>query len=101
LASWPEFQQGIVDEEAERRGDLTIAVIAEVRRDKAEKRMPLNAQIKKLTVYAGDAEKAEMVRAGESDIAGTCKVESFQVLAEKGSGKEVAQYPEVSFVAEY
>jgi valyl-tRNA synthetase len=101
LASWPEFQQTTMDEEAEKRGDLIIAVIGEVRREKAEKRMPLNAQVKKLTVYAGDAETAEMIKAGERDIAGTCKIETLRVLAEKGSGKEMAQYPEVSFVAEY
>ena len=101
LSPWPEFEQALVDEEAERRGDLIIAVIAEVRREKAEKHMPLNTQVKKLTVYAGDRETAETIREGEGDITGTCKVASLEVLAEKGSGREIAQYPEVHFVAEY
>jgi len=101
LSPWPEFEQALVDEEAERRGDLIIAVIAEVRREKAEKRLPLNTRVKKLTVYAGDRETAEMIREGEGDITGTCKVVSLEVLAEKGSGREIAQYPEVHFVAEY
>jgi len=101
LSPWPEFEQALVDEEAERRGDLIIAVIAEVRREKAEKRMPLNVQVKKLTVYVGDRETAEIIREGEGDITGTCKVASLEVLAEKGSGREIAQYPEVHFVAEY
>jgi valyl-tRNA synthetase len=101
LSPWPEFEQALVDEEAERRGDLIIAVIAEVRREKAEKHMPLNTQVKKLTVYAGDRETAEIIREGEGDITGTCKVASLEVLAEKGSGREIAQHPEVHFVAEY
>jgi valyl-tRNA synthetase len=101
LSPWPEFEQALVDEEAERRGDLIIAVIAEVRREKAEKHMPLNTQVKKLTVYAGDRETAETIRKDEGDITGTCKVASLEVLAEKGNGREIAQYPEVHFVAEY
>ena len=101
LSPWPEFEPAFADEDAEKRGDLIIAVIAEVRREKAEKRMPLNAQVKKLTVYAGDEETAEMIREGVGDITGTCKVESLEVLAEKGSGREIAQYPDVHFVAEY
>jgi valyl-tRNA synthetase len=101
LSPWPEFEQALVDDEAERRGDLIIAVMAEVRREKAEKRMPLNTQVKKLTVYAGDRETSEMIKEGEGDITGTCKVASLEVLAEKGSGREVAQNPEVHFVAEY
>ncbi len=101
LSPWPKFEQAFVDEEAERRGDLVIAVISEVRREKAEKRMPLNTQIKKLTVYAGDKETAEIIREGEGDITGTCKVANLEVLAEKGSGREIAQFSAVHFVAEY
>jgi valyl-tRNA synthetase len=101
LSPWPKFEQALVNEEAERHGDLIIAVIAEVRREKAEKHMPLNAQVKKLTVYAEDRETAEKIREGEGDITGTCKVASLEVLAEKGSGREIAQHPEVHFVAEY
>jgi valyl-tRNA synthetase len=100
-SSWPEFEQALVDEEAERRGDLIIGVITAVRREKAEKRMPLNAEIKKLTVYAGDKKTAEMIKEGEGDITGTCKVTSLKILAEKGSGREITQHPEVHFVAEY
>jgi valyl-tRNA synthetase len=101
LSPWPEFEQGLADEETEKRGDLIIALITEVRREKAEKRMPLNTQIKKLTVYAGDGETAEMITEGGVDIAGACKVASLEVLAEKGSGREIAQYADVHFVAEY
>jgi valyl-tRNA synthetase len=90
-----------VDEQAGKRGDVIMALITEVRREKAEKRMPLNSQVKKLTVYAGDRETAEIVEEGGEDIAGTCKVARLEVVAEKGSGREIAQFANVSFVTEY
>jgi len=101
LSPWPEFTQALADDKAEEHGDLIIAVIGDVRREKAEKRLPLNTQIKKLTVYAGAAETAEIIKQGAVDISGTCKVANLEVLAEKGSGRALAQYPEVTFVAEY
>jgi hypothetical protein len=42
-----------------------------------------------------------MIKEGEGDITGTCKVMCLEVLAEMGSGREITQYPEVHFVAEY
>jgi valyl-tRNA synthetase len=101
LSPWPEFTQSRADDEAEEKGDLIIAVIGEVRREKAEKQMPLNTQIKKLRVHAGDEKTAEIIKEGSVDIAGTCKVANLEILAEKGSGRELAQYPDVHFVAEY
>jgi len=101
LSPWPEPEQARVDEEAEKRGDLIMALITEVRREKAEKRMPLNVQVKKLTVYAGDRETAEIITEGSEDIAGACKVARLEVLAEKGSGREVAQFAKVRFITEY
>jgi valyl-tRNA synthetase len=101
LSPWPEFNQAFSDDQAEENGDFIIAVIGEVRREKAEKRLPLNTQIKKLTVYAGDAKMAEIIKEGNVDIAGTCKVSNLEVLSKKGSGRELAEYPEVTFITEY
>ena len=101
LSPWPEFTQALADDKAEEHGDLIIALIGEVRREKAEKQLPLNTQIKRLRVYAGDEKTAEIIKEGSLDITGTCKVASLEVLAEKGSGRELTQYPDVHFVAEY
>jgi len=101
LSSWPKFEQALADEQAEKRGDLIMALITEIRREKAEKRMPLNSQVKKLTVYAGDRETAEIITEGGEDITGTCKVVRLEVLAEKGIGREIAQFANVRFVTEY
>jgi valyl-tRNA synthetase len=80
---------------------LIIAVIGDVRREKAEKRLPLNTQIKKLTVYAENEKSAEIIKEGTIDIIGTCKVTNLEVLAEKGNGRELSQYPHVHFTSEY
>jgi valyl-tRNA synthetase len=101
VSPWPEFEQVLADEQAEKRGDLIMALITEVRREKAEKRMSLNAQVKKLTVFAGDRETADIIMEGSEDIVGTCKVASLKVLAEKGKGRQIAQFADVHFIAEY
>jgi valyl-tRNA synthetase len=90
-----------VDERAEKRGDIAVELIGEVRREKAEKRMPLNALVKTLTVYAGDESAAEAINAAESDIVGALKVDKLKILPEDGEGREVVQFPTIHFVTEY
>ncbi len=103
LAPWPSFNPEQVDEAAERRGDLIVELIGQVRREKAEKRMSLNNPIKLLTIYAGDHSAAEAITSAEKDIKGACKVEKLVVLLEEaqGRGREVVQFAAVHFVAEH
>jgi valyl-tRNA synthetase len=98
---WPAYNVAMVDEHVEKRGDLIIELIGEVRREKAEKHLPLNNPVKKLTVYAKDHSGAEAIEEGRSDIMGACKIETLVVLPEEGTGREVVQFPGVYFVAEY
>ena len=79
------FNAALVDEEAEKNGDLLIAIIGEVRHDKAEKKLPLNAPVKNLVVYAGSDKNAKVICSASGDIAGTFKVTNIQVLSEKRS----------------
>jgi valyl-tRNA synthetase len=97
---WPLVKKSEIDEESEKRGDLLIAIISEIRREKAEKHLPLNAPIRNLRIYALNDDVARTVDEGKEDIRGTCKVDGFQVLAEKGSGSEVKPFG-ISFVATY
>ena len=100
-SQWPKFNSALVDEDAERQGDLLIAVISEVRHDKAEKKLPLNAPVKNLTIYAGSEENAKVIGLGSADIAGTLKVANIQVFPEKRSeGRQVSPY-DVYIKAEY
>ena len=98
---WPEPEVEKIDEEAEKYGDLIIATIGEIRRDKAEKSKPLNAPIKKLTIYAGSKKSAYILNQALDDIAGTCKPKKIQILPEKGEGRRVEEHPNVQFTADY
>jgi len=101
LSPWPLPEKEKIDEEIEKHGDLLIAVIGEIRRDKAERKKPLNATIKKLTIYAGNKKNAQILNEAVVDIAGTCKTEKIEITSGKGKGREVKGYPDVRFSAEY
>ncbi|MEM2386025.1 MAG: class I tRNA ligase family protein, partial [Candidatus Bathyarchaeia archaeon] len=101
LTQWPEADPSRIDEKAEKEGDLLIALITEIRRDKAERRKPLNTPIKLVKVYAGNAENAKIIEENKEDVAGTCKIMKLEVLPQKGEGRQVPQYPELSFTSEY
>jgi valyl-tRNA synthetase len=93
VSPWPKFNATLVDEAAEKNGDLIIAIIGEARHEKAEKKLPLNAPIKNLVVYAGSDENAKVICSAKGDIAGTLKVTKIEVLAEKRSeGRQVSPY---------
>jgi valyl-tRNA synthetase len=100
-SAWPEINESLINERAEKRGDLIIELIGEARREKAEKRLPLNTPVKKLTIYAGDNSAAEALSDGKVDICGALKVDRLEILPEEGNGREVAQFPTVHFSAEF
>ena len=101
VSPWPEIMKKLIDEEAEKDGDLAIAVIEEIRRDKAERRLSLNAPIKQLTIYAGTEKSAHVLKQAVEDIEGTCKTQKITVLAESGEGKGIQGYSGIRFTAEY
>ena len=101
LSPWPLPRKEKIDEEIEKHGDLIMATIGEIRRDKAERKRPLNAPIKKLTIYAGSKKSAQILNQAVEDISGTCKTEKIEITPVKGKGREVQGYPDVQFSAEY
>ena len=101
VSPWPTPAKERIDEEAEKKGDLIIAVIGEVRREKAERKAPLNIPIKKLAIYAGTKKNAQILNQALEDIAGTCKIEKIEISPAKGKGREVKGYPNIRFRAEY
>ena len=97
LSLWPEADESLIDEEAERRGDLIIAVIRDVRKEKNRLGIPLNKPLDELRIYAGSSEEAEMVSMGIEDISATLKAEDMEVLEGDGGECEVEGYPAVRF----
>jgi valyl-tRNA synthetase len=101
LSPWPTLRKEKIDEEIEKHGDLIMAAIGEIRRDKAERKKPLNAPIKRLTIYTGSKKSAQTLNQAAEDIAGTCKTEKIEIMPVKGNGRKVQGYPDVQFSAEY
>jgi valyl-tRNA synthetase len=112
VSPWPEFNAAAVDERAENQGDLVMALIGEVRREKAEKHLPLNTPVNKLTVFVADEITEAVVKSGSGDITGTLKVMALQMVSPRErkyvggkevlqDGREIPHFPNVRFVAEY
>ena len=93
-SAWPEFNTAVIDEEAEKQGDLIVAIISEVRREKAERQIPLNTEVKSVTIYSGNSENEQIIRAGEGDIIGTIKAaSSLKIVPEKKcEGRQISPY---------
>jgi valyl-tRNA synthetase len=92
ITPWPKYNEQLANDEAEAHGDLIVAIMGEVRRDKAEKKLPLNAPIKNLTVYAVDGHTSEIILAASADITSTLKIGRITVLPNKQSeGRQVGQ----------
>lgn len=100
VSPWPEPPEGFPDEEAEGAGDLVVALIKAIRREKARRRIALSAPVRLVKVFAGSAGRADTIRACEDDIKGTCKVGELQVLPSKGEGLEVEEWPDLAFTLE-
>jgi len=100
ISPWPEPPEGFPDEEAEEEGDVAMALIRAIRREKARRRMPLNAVLKTVKVFAGSEERARALEAFKADIEGTCKIESLEISPEEGEGLEVEGYPGLRFLVE-
>jgi len=101
LTSWPEADAKRIEDEGEKEGDLVMAVITEIRREKAEKRKPLNVPIKRVKIYAGKTKLASVISENKDDIVGTCKIQRLEILSEKGKGRQIQEFPEITFTGEY
>jgi valyl-tRNA synthetase len=101
LTSWPKTEKGKMDDEAEKHGDLVMALITAIRRQKAEARKPLNAPMKTVRIFAGNSEYAKVLNDSKEEIAGTCKISKIDILSKKGDGRQVQEFPDITFISEY
>ena len=57
-----------------------MTVINEVRKDKAERKKPLNTPIKNLLIYTTNDNKAQILNQAVEDIEGTCKTQKIEIV---------------------
>jgi valyl-tRNA synthetase len=98
---WPITQKQLIDKEIEQSGDLIVAVMAEIRRDKAENQKPLNAPIRKLTIYSENQDILNLLCQAGENLVGTCKIEKIEFKLEIGKGRKIQGYSDITFVTEY
>jgi len=96
LSVWPEYDEAMIDEEAEKAGDVIIAAISDIRREKNRRGMSLNASMKSVQLYA-PGENAEALKLGSADIKDTLKIESLEIIAAGGGDANLEDYPEIGF----
>jgi len=96
VSTWPTYDEGIVDEEAEKVGDMVIAAISEIRREKNRAGVSLNAPLRRVEIRA-PGEQLRLLRLGERDIVDTLKIEELVLAEGAGDGLKVEGYPDVVF----
>jgi len=97
VSLWPEADEAFIDEEADETGDLVIAVIRDVRREKNRLGIPLNAPLEGIDVYAKDPAQAEALVKGIDDLSATMKAENAEIHEGEGGEHEVEGYADVRF----
>lgn len=96
LAPWPICDESLIDGEAERNGDIIIATITEVRREKNRKGASLNAPIKLLRLVAPE-EYLDALRLGEKDLLDTLKAEAVEFSSCGDAETRVEDYSDICF----
>ncbi len=96
VSPWPTYDEGLVDEEAERAGDAVIAAISEIRREKNRAGVSLNAPLRRVEIRA-PGEQLRLLRLGERDIVDTLKIEELVLAEGAGEGVKVEGYPDIVF----
>jgi valyl-tRNA synthetase len=95
LTQWPKYDELLLDEEAERIGDLIIATISNIRTEKNRRGVSLNAPVKKLTLYA--KENYLDLHKGIQDIKDTLKVEELEIIETSGGESSIDEYNHIGF----
>ena len=95
---WPQVKESEINDLVIKKGNLLLAVISGIRREKARKRIPLNMMIDELIISTGSEANAADLAKWSDDITGTCKIDKLKILPHKGEGVEVEGYPEIRFM---
>jgi len=67
ISNWPEINKELINEEAEKIGDLAITIIGEIRRHKSLNKLSLKAEIEQITILSTKEQK-ELIMLVVEDI---------------------------------
>ncbi len=81
--SFPEVNRELIDENAEKYGEIIKNTIVAIRRYKANKGLSLNAKLKEVFIYTEDEDTYKALNLGLEDIKGTMKIEDVKIIKGK------------------
>ncbi len=87
---WPTFDPALVDETAEKAGDVGVEIINVVRKWKSEQNVSLKEEISKLVLKSSDADFAAVVSSIEGDLKAVLNAK--EIFFEGETSLETAQF---------
>jgi len=102
LTRWPSMKKELIDEEVEKEGDVLVAVISEIRREKSKRQVSMKAPIKHLHIYAEQNER-RVLQDNVETVERTCNVGSvsIQPLDCASLGTPVQEYANIRIRMEF
>ncbi len=76
---WPVHVEELMDDPAEKLGEIAVNIIGDIRRFKSATGRPLNIPIKSANIYTTDSELYHAIKNLESDITGTTRIKDLTV----------------------
>jgi len=83
-AKWPTTNQKLIDKEALKTGELLKEVTSAIRRLKSQRKLPLNAEVHRITIHCKEDKIRERLRRVRRDIKETGKSKRVVILRVKG-----------------
>ena len=77
--AWPIPVVELLDEKAEKLGEIAVSIIGDIRRFKSATGRPLNIPIKSATIYTAEPELYSALERLESDIKGTTRIKNLKI----------------------
>jgi len=77
FSKFPEFDERLIDKDAEEIGDITVAIISALRQYKNKNALPLNAPLKKLIIEC-DKKTMKNLKKTLDDIKGTMNIKEIE-----------------------
>ncbi len=86
--TWPEVEEGLIDEMAEETGKTGVELIGEIRRYKSAHKMSLNTPLKTLNIYTSDRKLKDQIDKLSADIEGTMRIHELNLMTGKPDIKD-------------
>ena len=83
ISSWPEVNEKLIDESAERVGEVANSIVSALRQFKSERKLALSMELPSVEIYTPGREVAKLIRRVRGDIAGTMRVGKLSVRVGK------------------